>query len=116
MATTRSEGIEVNTYQEDAAKAPEVDPRYYGMHTNRPSDYAHVVQKKKFPFGWSLWALLTFAAVISALVIGAGVGGGLGARLADCKKYAESSPVLVNQRATPLLTPFPLSDPDPHRL
>lgn len=85
---TYHEGIEVNTYQDDAAKAPEVDPRYFGMHNNGPSDRIHVVQQKRLPFGWSLWAWLTLAAVISALVIGAGVGGGLGSRLANCKKYA----------------------------
>lgn len=89
MAATHNEGgLEVYTYQDDAAKAPEVDLQYFGMRNNRPSDYAHVVQQEKVPFGWSLWALLTLAAVISALVIGAGVGGGLGAKLADCKKYA----------------------------
>lgn len=88
MPTTYNEDLEVNTCQDDAAKAPEVDPRHFHMSNNRSSDYVQVVQQKKLPFGWSLWALLTLAAVISALVIGAGVGGGLGAQLADCKQYA----------------------------
>ncbi|KAF4467807.1 hypothetical protein FALBO_5310 [Fusarium albosuccineum] len=89
-ATRNQEGLEVNPHQEDAAKAPEVDPRYFYMH-NRPSDYVQVVQQKKLPFGWSLWALLTLAAVISAVIIGAGVGAGLGVKLADCKKSEPSS-------------------------
>lgn len=89
MAATHNEsGLEVYTYLDDAAKAPEVVPHYFDTHKKKPSDYIHVVQQKKLPFGWSLWALLTLAAVISALVIGAGVGGGLGAKLAECKKYA----------------------------
>lgn len=90
MAATRFEaGLEVKNDEDHAAKAPEVDQRYFGMYNNRPSDPVHIVQRKKLPFGWSLWALLTLAAVISALVIGAGVGGGLGAELAECKKYAQ---------------------------
>lgn len=93
VATRFEEGLEVNTKHEDcAAKAPELDPRYFDMHKSRPSDYVHVVQQKKLPFGWSLWALLTLTVVISALVVGAGVGGGLGAKLAECKKYANNHP------------------------
>lgn len=89
MAATPIEaGLEVKTDEDHAAKAPEVDQRYFGMYNNRPSDAVHIIQQKRLPFGWSLWALLTLAAVISALVIGASVGGGLGAELADCKKYA----------------------------
>ncbi|KAG6364013.1 hypothetical protein INS49_009116 [Diaporthe citri] len=76
MATTCNEaGLEVDNYQDQAAKAPEVDLRYFDTHKSRPSDYVHVVQQKKLPFGWSLWVLPTLAAVVSALVIGAGVGG-----------------------------------------
>lgn len=93
VATGFEEGLEVNTKHEDcAAKAPELDLRYFDVHKSRSSDYVHVVQQKRLPFGWSLWALLTLAALISAVVVSAGVGGGLGAKLADCKKYAHHHP------------------------
>lgn len=88
MAATRIEGgLEVNTYEERAAQAPELDPRCLDMPNKKLSNHFHAVQPIKLPFGWSLWGLLALAAVISALVVGAGIGGGLGAQLADCKKY-----------------------------
>ncbi|RFN48649.1 hypothetical protein FIE12Z_7115 [Fusarium flagelliforme] len=57
-------------YQDNAAKAPEVDPRNFGTLSESPGQ-VHSVEEKKLPFGWSLWALLTLAATISALCIGA---------------------------------------------
>lgn len=86
-AVRHEEGLEVNPYQDYAAKPPEPGPNYLDIHSHSPSNHAPMVQQKKLPFGWSLWALLTVAAVITALIVGAGVGGGLGASLANCKRY-----------------------------
>ena len=72
--------------RDNAANAPEVDPRYFDMHSKSPDEVqVHVITPKRLPFGWNLWALLTLATFISALVIGAVVGGILGKELADCK-------------------------------
>ncbi|CAG7558101.1 unnamed protein product [Fusarium equiseti] len=68
----------------NAATAPEVDLRNFGKNSESPGQ-VHTVKEKKLPFGWSLWALLTLAATISAVCIGAVVGGVLGKELADCK-------------------------------
>ena len=87
MAAAQNENLPLGLADGDnAANAPEVDPRYFDMHNKSPEQVqVQVVTQKKLPFGCSLWALLTLAALISALCIGGVVGGILGKQLADCK-------------------------------
>jgi hypothetical protein len=87
MATAHDGNLPSGFIDHDSASnAPEVDPRYFDMHNKSPDQVqVQVVTQKKLPFGWSLWALLTLAAFISALCIGAVVGGILAKELANCK-------------------------------
>ncbi|KAF5024190.1 hypothetical protein F66182_3704 [Fusarium sp. NRRL 66182] len=96
----------LQTYSDNAAHAPEVDPRnYYNKET--PSSYVHVSHERKLLFGWSLWLWFTIVAVVVALVVGAGVGGGLGAALAKCN---DSSLPEVSASACPTVVPSDGSD------
>ncbi|RBR20354.1 uncharacterized protein FIESC28_05318 [Fusarium coffeatum] len=96
--------------RDNAANAPEVDPRYFDMHNKSPDQVqVHVVTQKKLPFGWSLWALLTLAALISALCIGGVVGGILSKQLADCK--SSLSPT-TTQTSSPESTSRPAAEAD----
>ncbi|KAJ4005953.1 hypothetical protein NW766_010777 [Fusarium irregulare] len=111
MAAAQNENLPLGLADGDnAANAPEVDPRYFDMHNKSPEQaQIQVVTQKKLPFGWGLWALLTLAALISALCIGGVVGGILGKQLADCK--SSLSPT-ATQTMSPESTLCSAAEPD----
>ncbi|KAF4448159.1 hypothetical protein F53441_8394 [Fusarium austroafricanum] len=69
----------------------EVDPRYLYTQNSAPES-GQAVQQKQLPLGWSLWAWLALTALISALIVGGAVGGGLGAELAHYSGERDSEP------------------------
>lgn len=85
-----SEGLQVNTDAEQAAKAPEVAPGYDNGNYYIPPGYHHPQQASsdgvRIPFGLGVWTFAALVALCTAIVVGAGVGGGLGAALAN-KSY-----------------------------
>ncbi|KAF4336700.1 hypothetical protein FBEOM_9446 [Fusarium beomiforme] len=82
-----SEGLQVNTDSEQAAKAPEVAPGYDNGSYYIPPGYHHPQQPSsdgaRIPFGLGVWTFAALVALCTAIVVGAGVGGGLGAALAN---------------------------------
>lgn len=79
-----SEGLQVNTDAEHAAKAPEVAAYQQNGHYYVPAEYQPpVAQGQRPPFGLGLWPFAALVALLTAIVVGAGVGGGLGAALAS---------------------------------
>ncbi|KAF9774835.1 hypothetical protein IL306_007139 [Fusarium sp. DS 682] len=82
-----SEGLQVNTDGEQAAKAPEVAPGYDNGNYYIPPGYHHPQQPSsegvRIPFGLGVWTFAALVALCTAIVVGAGVGGGLGAALAN---------------------------------
>ncbi|KAG9499704.1 hypothetical protein J7337_008163 [Fusarium musae] len=76
MSETRyQEGLEV--YSDSAAHAPEVSPHgVYSQGSKDPiSGYVQVVEARKGPFGLSILSLCALVAIVTAVVVGAGVGG-----------------------------------------
>jgi hypothetical protein len=79
-----SEGLQVDTHAEQAAKAPEVAGYNQNGHYYVSSEYqSPAPQGQRPPFGLGLWAFAGLVALLTAIVVGAGVGGGLGAALAN---------------------------------
>lgn len=83
-----SEGLQVDTHSQQAAKAPEV--AQYGPDGNPyylPPGYQPSSGQKpqNIPFGLGVWTFAALVALLTAIVVGAGVGGGLGAALANAK-------------------------------
>ncbi|RGP63843.1 hypothetical protein FLONG3_9737 [Fusarium longipes] len=103
MEVRRYEGLEV--YTDSASNAPEV---YQQSSKDPMTNHIPVVGVKKGPFGLSIWTLCTLVVVITALITGAGVGGGLGAALTECKSSIVTAssqlPTSVSACPTPTST------------
>lgn len=82
-----SEGLQVDRHAQQAAGAPEVAYSQDGKPYHLPPRYeAQQGQKaQRIPFGLGVWTFATLVALLSAIVVGAGGGGGLGAALANCQ-------------------------------
>ncbi|KAM0207378.1 hypothetical protein ACHAQI_007604 [Fusarium lateritium] len=91
-----SEGLQVDTHAEQAAKAPEVAGYDQNGHYYAPPVY-HQPESNgvRLPFGLGVWAFAALVALCTAIVVGAGVGGGLGAAMAnkssDCSTESASA-------------------------
>ncbi|KAJ4246388.1 Hypothetical protein NCS54_01225700 [Fusarium falciforme] len=82
-----SEGLQVDTHSQQAAKAPEVAYDQNGNPYYLPPGYQPPSGQKSqnIPFGLGVWTFAALVALLTAIVVGAGVGGGLGAALANAK-------------------------------
>ncbi|RTE79763.1 hypothetical protein BHE90_005746 [Fusarium euwallaceae] len=104
-----SEGLQVDTHSQQAAKAPEVAP--YGQNGNSyylpPGYEAQPGQKSQhIPFGLGVWTFAALVALLTAIVVGAGVGGGLGAALANANSD-DNCPAATAVSAAPVETSTP---------
>ncbi|KAM0390688.1 hypothetical protein ACHAQC_007867 [Fusarium culmorum] len=104
-----SDGLQVDTHAEQAAKAPEVAYNSQNGHYYVPAGYEAPAPKgQRPPFGLGLWAFAGLVALLTAIVVGAGVGGGLGAALAN---KSSDCPVDDALASAPSATAEPTSCP-----
>ncbi|KAM5343469.1 hypothetical protein ACJ41O_012006 [Fusarium nematophilum] len=80
-----SEGLQVDTHAEQAAKAPEVAGYNQNGHYYAPPGYQGPAQQQRLPFGLGVWTFAVVVALVTAVIVGGGVGGGLGGALSSCK-------------------------------
>ncbi|GKU06855.1 hypothetical protein FLAG1_09726 [Fusarium langsethiae] len=68
-----SDGLQVDTHAEQAAKAPEVAAYNQNGHYYVPAGYEAPAPKgQRPPFGLSLWAFAGLVALLTAIIVGAG--------------------------------------------
>ncbi|KAJ4315916.1 hypothetical protein N0V84_008123 [Fusarium piperis] len=105
-----SEGLQVAT---PSQTAPEVAYGQDGKPYHLPPGYEAQAQQgqkaQNIPFGLGVWTFAALVALLSAIVVGAGVGGGLGAALANCKSD-DNCPAAT---AAPVQTSAPTECPTP---
>ncbi|CAJ0548607.1 Ff.00g022200.m01.CDS01 [Fusarium sp. VM40] len=92
-----SEGLQVDTHAERAAKAPEVAGYDQNGHYYAPPIYNQQQPNGvRLPFGLGVLAFTALVVLCTAIVVGAGVGGGLGAAMAnkssDCSTESVPAP------------------------
>ncbi|PCD32189.1 hypothetical protein FGRA07_09441 [Fusarium graminearum] len=95
----RSDGLQVDMH-EQAAKAPEVvhdqNSHYYtptGYEASTPAGYEALGPKEQRPpFGLGLWGFAGLIAFLTAIIVGASVGGGLGAALVNKSSDSSAEP------------------------
>ncbi|KAH7179173.1 uncharacterized protein B0J16DRAFT_387004 [Fusarium flagelliforme] len=106
-----SEGLQVDTHAEQAAKAPEVAGYNQNGHYYVSPEYqSPAPQGQRPPFGLGLWAFAGLVALLTAIVVGAGVGGGLGAALANKSSDCSADSAVDAPRATAEPTSCPTLD------
>ncbi|KAH6980182.1 hypothetical protein EDB82DRAFT_280143 [Fusarium venenatum] len=108
-----SDGLQVDTHAEQAAKAPEVAGYNQNGQYYVPAGYeAPAPQGQRPPFGLGLWAFAGLVALLTAIIVGAGVGGGLGAALANKSSDCSADTLADSESASaPSATAEPTSCP-----
>ncbi|KAM0344504.1 hypothetical protein ACHAPU_007477 [Fusarium lateritium] len=110
-----SEGLQVDSHDENAAKAPEVATYNQDGHYYTPPMYNQPEQQQqsgvRLPFGLGLWAFTALVVLCTAIVVGAGVGGGLGAAMANKSTDCPTDYTCDPSASAPSATAEPTSCP-----